>query len=146
MRERPGEAGRGGAKQDGESGLKEAGEDFFRTKRQLEGTLSRAGVRPRRRMGQSFLIDRNLAELLLRTAGLTERSVVLEVGTGCGMLTGMLAQRTGRVVTVEVDRRLLAIARERLAGSTNVTRLPCPSQRGSWVRSNLCPLTVRSPT
>jgi len=102
-------------------GLKEAGRDFFRTKRQLQGVLARAGVHPSRRLGQNFLIDRNLAELVVRTADLTERSVVMEVGTGVGMLTGVLAQRARQVVSVEVDGRLLGIARERLADCPNVT-------------------------
>lgn len=101
--------------------MKEAVGDFFRTKRQLQGMLARAGVHPSRRMGQNFLIDRNLAELAVRSAELTKRSVVMEVGTGVGMLTGVLAQRAGWVVSVEVDGKLLAIARERLAEHTNVT-------------------------
>ena len=42
-------------------------------------------------MGQSFLIDLNLLELLLRSAELAREDLVLEVGSGTGNLTARLA-------------------------------------------------------
>jgi len=93
----------------------------FQTKTQIKRLLTQAGVRPRRRLGQNFLIDRNLAGVLVREARITPESVVLEVGTGCGMLTARLAARASAVVSVEIDGRLLAIASRELAESQNVT-------------------------
>ncbi len=52
-----------------------------------------AGIRPDTRHGQNFLIDLNLVHLLVDTAVLDRRDVVLEVGTGTGSLTALLAQR-----------------------------------------------------
>jgi len=93
----------------------------FQTKTQIRRLLAQGGVRPRRRLGQSFLIDRNLADVLLREAKVTAESVVLEVGAGCGMLTARLARRARAVVSVEIDPRLCAIASRELAESRNVT-------------------------
>lgn len=85
--------------------------------------LAEAGVRPDTRQGQNFLIDLNLLELLVRTAEVGPRDVVLEIGTGLGSLTARLAARAAAVVTVEVDPRLAALAAEELGGHPQVTML-----------------------
>ncbi len=82
-----------------------------------------AGIRPDARRGQNFLIDLNLVELLARSARLTRDDVVLEVGTGTGSLTSLLAASAGHVVTVEVDRRLHELAQETLGEFSNITFL-----------------------
>jgi len=81
------------------------------------------GLQPDKRRGQNFLIDLNLLQVLVDAADLSARDVVLEVGTGLGSLTAMLAQRAGAVITVEVDAHLHQLASEVLFGFTNVTML-----------------------
>lgn len=73
------------------------------------------------RRGQNFLVDLNLLDLLARTAALRPDDTVLEVGTGTGALTERLAAQAGAVVTVEVDRRLAQLARDRLVEHDHVT-------------------------
>lgn len=73
------------------------------------------------RRGQNFLVDLNLLDVLARTAAITREDVVLEVGTGTGALTERLAPAAAAVVTVEVDRRLAQLARDRLVDHDNVT-------------------------
>jgi 16S rRNA (adenine1518-N6/adenine1519-N6)-dimethyltransferase len=85
--------------------------------------LKEAGVRPQGQHGQNFLIDLNLLDLLVRTANLGPKDVVLEVGTGLGSLTARMAQLAAGVVTVELDPRLFSLAAEELAGLANVTML-----------------------
>jgi 16S rRNA (adenine1518-N6/adenine1519-N6)-dimethyltransferase len=92
----------------------------MQTKRQIQELLSSAGVSPNRRLGQHFLVDLNLMRLLVDSAQIGPRDVVLEVGTGTGSLTEALAQQAGHVVTVELDRTLAGIAQSRLAGAENV--------------------------
>jgi 16S rRNA (adenine1518-N6/adenine1519-N6)-dimethyltransferase len=83
------------------------------------------GLSPDTRHGQHFLIDLNLLRLLVDRAALGPRDVVLEVGTGSGSLTAVLAERAGHVVTVELDPRLYQLASEELAKFSNVTMLRC---------------------
>lgn len=82
-----------------------------------------AGIRPDTRHGQNFLIDLNLVHLLVDAASPTRRDVVLEVGTGTGSLTAMLAARAGAVVSVEISQELHQLAKEELADFANVTLL-----------------------
>ena len=82
-----------------------------------------AGLHPDTRRGQNFLIDLNLVRLLADSAELTSDDVVLEVGTGMGSLTALMAPCVGAVVTVEIDRYLYQLAAEELLDFDNVTML-----------------------
>jgi 16S rRNA (adenine1518-N6/adenine1519-N6)-dimethyltransferase len=64
------------------------------------------GVRPNRELGQNFLIDSNILDVIGRAAELTGDDVVLEVGGGLGVLSEYLAERVGFVHVIELDRRL----------------------------------------
>jgi 16S rRNA (adenine1518-N6/adenine1519-N6)-dimethyltransferase len=81
------------------------------------------GIRPATRHGQNFLIDLNLVQLIVDAAELTSDDVVLEVGTGTGSLTAMMAERAAFVVTVEIDSHLFELASEQLIDLPNVTML-----------------------
>jgi 16S rRNA (adenine1518-N6/adenine1519-N6)-dimethyltransferase len=92
----------------------------MQTKREIQELLSAAGVSPNRRLGQHFLVDLNLMRLLVDSAQISPRDVVLEIGTGTGSLTEALAERAGHLVTVELDPTLARIAQSRLADAGNV--------------------------
>jgi 16S rRNA (adenine1518-N6/adenine1519-N6)-dimethyltransferase len=81
------------------------------------------GLEPATRHGQNFLIDMNLQRLLVDSAEIADHDVVLEVGTGTGALTALMAQRAAAVVTVEIDKRLFQMASEELIDADNVTML-----------------------
>ncbi|MEM7202166.1 MAG: 16S rRNA (adenine(1518)-N(6)/adenine(1519)-N(6))-dimethyltransferase RsmA [Planctomycetota bacterium] len=76
--------------------------------------LAALGFRPRRRLGQNFLLDPSLHRVMVETAGVQPADLVLEVGAGCGFLTRELAATGARVVAVEIDPRLHAIVAEDL--------------------------------
>src|SRR5204862_6820819 len=78
----------------------------------VKGLLDAHGLRPKNRLGQNFLIDLNLLDLIVRTAELSRDDLVLEVGTGTGSLTARLADAAGAVVSAEVDSAVHGMARE----------------------------------
>lgn len=85
--------------------------------------LGRHDLRPLKRYGQSFLVDRNIMARIVDSAGIRPDDHVIEIGAGVGILTGMLADRAGSVTALEVDRRMIAVLEEEMAGRTNVTIL-----------------------
>jgi 16S rRNA (adenine1518-N6/adenine1519-N6)-dimethyltransferase len=87
------------------------------------------GIRPATRHGQNFLIDLNLVELIVDAAELTSDDVVLEIGTGTGSLTAMMAERAAAVVTIEIDAHLFELASEQLFDLSNVTMLKLDALR-----------------
>lgn len=85
--------------------------------------FNQQGLQPRHDLGQNFLIDLNLHELIVRHAGLTSADVVLEIGTGTGGLTAHLAAAAGAVVSVEFDEHVHGHAQDLLADRKNVRLL-----------------------
>lgn len=79
------------------------------------------GIHPREKLGQNFLIDLNLVRFLHDSAKIDENDVVLEVGTGTGSLTQLLAEDAAQVITVEIDPVMQEMARQELVDKTNVT-------------------------
>ena len=93
------------------------------TKTFLMERFREMGIRPATRHGQNFLIDLNLHQLIVDSAALTDQDVVLEVGTGTGAITQLVAERAAHVVTVEIDGHLFELASEMLIDFPNVTML-----------------------
>ncbi len=79
------------------------------------------GFNPRSDLGQNFLIDINLIEFAVRAADITKEDVVLEVGTGTGGMTTFLAEEAGKVISVEIDRNMFALATAATEHCENVT-------------------------
>jgi 16S rRNA (adenine1518-N6/adenine1519-N6)-dimethyltransferase len=63
-------------------------------------------IAPRKELGQHFLVDENILDVIERLAVLEPDDVVLEIGPGLGVLTRRLAARVAHVHAVELDRRL----------------------------------------
>jgi 16S rRNA (adenine1518-N6/adenine1519-N6)-dimethyltransferase len=83
--------------------------------------LRQFGVRPRRDLGQNFLVDSNILGVIERAAELDPGQVVLEIGGGLGVLSEHLAARAGHVHVVEVDRALVPALRDALDAHPNAS-------------------------
>jgi 16S rRNA (adenine1518-N6/adenine1519-N6)-dimethyltransferase len=57
-------------------------------------------------LGQNFLIDKNIANKIIICSGITEKDVVLEIGPGDGFLTQFLIEKSRRIISVEIDKKL----------------------------------------
>jgi len=77
----------------------------------MSGTPNR--WRPRRRFGQNFLVQPEIARRIVALAQLDDTPTVLEIGPGRGALTEMLAAAAERLILVEIDRDLAAELRQR---------------------------------
>lgn len=88
---------------------------------EIQALLAEAGVKPRRKLGQSFLIDGNLMAKLVDLAELTGSETVLEVGSGTGSLTEELLARAQKVVAVEIDPALADLLIKKQGGQEKLS-------------------------
>jgi 16S rRNA (adenine1518-N6/adenine1519-N6)-dimethyltransferase len=86
------------------------------TPSEVRELLQRHGVRPSKALGQNFLVDENTARRIVRLAELRPGERVVEVGPGVGSLTISLADEGVHVCAIEIDRHLLPILEEVVAG------------------------------
>jgi 16S rRNA (adenine1518-N6/adenine1519-N6)-dimethyltransferase len=89
----------------------------------LSKRFEEVGLFPNRRHGQNFLVDLNLITMIANSAEPCKNDVILEVGTGMGSLTGMLAEKAAHVITVEIDGYLYQMASEELEAFDNIQML-----------------------
>jgi 16S rRNA (adenine1518-N6/adenine1519-N6)-dimethyltransferase len=86
------------------------------TPSEISALLARHGVRPSKALGQNFLVDENTARRIVRLAELRPGDRVVEVGPGVGSLTLWLADEGVHVCAIEIDRHLIPILEEVVAG------------------------------
>jgi len=82
----------------------------------VQRLLAEHGIRPSKALGQNFVVDGNTVERIVRLADLSPATTAVEVGAGLGALTVALARTGAHVLAIEVDRRLVAVLRENVAG------------------------------
>jgi 16S rRNA (adenine1518-N6/adenine1519-N6)-dimethyltransferase len=82
--------------------------------------LAEFGLFPKKKLGQHFLVDRNILNKVIRTARVGKEDVVLEVGPGLGEMTLGLAQKAGRVIAVEIDSKLVELLKKKMSAIPNV--------------------------
>ena len=90
----------------------------------LRALLGRHGFHFSKSMGQNFLIDPAVPADIAAASQADKTCGVLEIGPGVGCLTAELAQRAGKVVSVELDRKLLPVLEETLAPYDHVEVVP----------------------
>lgn len=86
----------------------------------LRSFLRERGIRPRKSLGQNFLIDPNFLEAMVRDVEILPSDSVIEIGAGLGHLTEHLVEKAKKVWAFEIDPDLYELARERFEGVTNL--------------------------
>ncbi len=83
--------------------------------------IQKHGFDFQKKFGQNFLIDPHVLDKIIAAADITKDDFVLEIGPGIGTMTQYLAEAAREVTAVEIDRNLIPILEETLAGYDNVT-------------------------
>lgn len=76
-------------------------------------------IRPKQSLGQNFLIDENVARKIVNSIAPKPEDTIVEIGPGFGSLTKYLCNSCKRLISVEIDRRLLPGLRERFGSSSH---------------------------
>ena len=122
--------------------------------REAADLLARHGLAPRRSLGQNFVVDPNTVRRIARLAQVGAGDQVLEIGAGLGALTEALVATGATVTAVEVDRGLVGVLTERMAGlgvrivEGDARRLDWPAVLGDgdrWVLVANLPYNVATP-
>ncbi|HOV68988.1 MAG TPA: 16S rRNA (adenine(1518)-N(6)/adenine(1519)-N(6))-dimethyltransferase RsmA [Clostridia bacterium] len=82
--------------------------------------LKQHGFELKKSMGQNFLFDNKILNKITDDAELSPADTVLEIGPGAGTLTRVLADRAKKVVAVEIDKQLIPVLNQTLAGKENI--------------------------
>ncbi len=93
------------------------------TRRSLVDLLERHGLDPSRALGQNFVVDPNTVRRIVRLAGVGPGDPVVEIGAGLGSLTLALVEAGAEVTAVEIDRHLLPLLEEVVAGAAPPVRV-----------------------
>jgi 16S rRNA (adenine1518-N6/adenine1519-N6)-dimethyltransferase len=87
----------------------------------IKPLLRQFNLRPKKSLGQNFLVDEHALSNIVQAAEITSDDVVLEIGPGLGGLTRQLADVARHVVAVEIDRTLIPPLRLAVADRSNVS-------------------------
>ena len=84
--------------------------------------LAAHNIRPKKQLGQNFIIDSTFTKMIVDRSGILPEDVVLEIGAGLGALTIPLARKAKKVFAVERDQQIIDILKtEILAGGLSNT-------------------------
>ncbi|MDZ4165538.1 MAG: 16S rRNA (adenine(1518)-N(6)/adenine(1519)-N(6))-dimethyltransferase RsmA [Smithellaceae bacterium] len=86
----------------------------------VKAILRRYNIVPKKSLGQSFLTDGNTARSIVELAELDSSDTVIEIGSGVGFMTRLMAEKAGRVIALELDRTLIEILLEELKDAQNI--------------------------
>lgn len=86
----------------------------------IKELLEKYHAKPLKGLGQNFLIDKNALEKIITAADVKPTDIIIEVGPGIGTLTQALAQKAKKVIAIEKDAAMVAIAKENLKEYDNV--------------------------
>jgi 16S rRNA (adenine1518-N6/adenine1519-N6)-dimethyltransferase len=76
--------------------------------------------KPKKRLGQNFLVDKNIRSKVVSACDFGPQDIVIEIGSGRGELTGLIAQNVKEVYAIEIDKDLLPVLRGNLKSYGNV--------------------------
>ncbi len=77
-------------------------------------------IRPKKRLGQNFLQDKNILSKIISSLDLIPSSSIVEIGAGTGLLTERLALLGNKVFAFEIDRGLCKILKEKFNGQRHI--------------------------
>ena len=90
------------------------------SKNRIKAIFNQYGAYPSKGLGQNFLINKSVLKKIIKSADLTKKEVILEIGPGIGNLTRELAHKAKRIIAVEKDPKLVRILKETLEDFENI--------------------------
>lgn len=89
--------------------------------------IGKHGIHPKKRLGQHFLHAAPTIKKIVNSLGIEKDDIVMEIGSGPGIMTGFVAQQARTVVAVEIDEDMIDVARKEHAEHKNI----------EWIKSDI---------
>ena len=92
-------------------------------KKLLEETktiMKKYGIKANKDLGQNFLINEEVVENIINSSEISKEDLIIEIGPGLGTLTKELIKRAGKVVCIELDKKMIKILKDRFITSSNL--------------------------
>lgn len=90
----------------------------------IKNRLEELGLKYHKRFSQNFLVPTSVADLIVDKAGILPADVVIEIGMGLGILTVALAKRASKVITFEIDQKMVEKVSKNVIRDLNIEILP----------------------
>ena len=72
-------------------------------------------IRANKALGQNFLINQNVVDKIVESSDITKEDLVIEIGPGLGTLTKELLEKAGKVICIELDKKMIKILTDRFS-------------------------------
>ena len=72
-------------------------------------------IRANKALGQNFLINQNVVDQIIENSNITKEDLVIEIGPGLGTLTKELLEKAGKVICIELDKKMIKILTDRFS-------------------------------
>ncbi|MFA5103639.1 MAG: 16S rRNA (adenine(1518)-N(6)/adenine(1519)-N(6))-dimethyltransferase RsmA [Candidatus Margulisiibacteriota bacterium] len=82
--------------------------------------LEKYHLRLKKSLGQNLLVDPACLNRIIETANISKEDIVVEIGTGSGILTKEISKKAKKVISFEIDKRIFEVAKEYLFGIDNI--------------------------
>ena len=81
--------------------------------------MKKYGIRANKDLGQNFLINNEVVENIVNSSEISQDDMVIEIGPGLGTLTKYLLEKAGKVLCIELDRKMIEILEDRFEKYSN---------------------------
>ena len=88
--------------------------------RDVQLTLNRLNLKPKKHLGQNFLIDKNISRKIITTSEITSKDIILEIGPGLGALTESIVKKVKKIYAIEIDPKLSKYLSEKFSVYNNI--------------------------
>lgn len=82
--------------------------------------MNKYNIRANKSLGQNFLINQNVVDLIIDNSNITKEDLVIEIGPGLGTLTRFLLEKANKVICVELDKNMIKILNDRFKLYDNI--------------------------
>ena len=77
--------------------------------------MNKFNIRADKSLGQNFLIDENIVDSIVENSSVSKEDLIIEIGPGLGTLTSKLLEKAGKVICIELDKRMINILNSRFS-------------------------------